>query len=159
MDQIVEEAAEIAAQRQAIHREAPDALAVGGQAPATHRALRAARMPRHDNRHTRLNAAATAGLDDLRHALVADRERSLERRPARDDRAIEIARSRRDRAHDRTLLRIHRGLGDFAKLNPTPSKKSQLLHPKPTISSFARRRTPPRLERRREGGAAAPQAA
>src|SRR3954463_14095384 len=138
MNQIVEEAAAIAAQRQAIHRVAPNALAVGGQAPATRRALRAARMPRHDNRHTRLPTAATAGLDDLRHALVADRERSLERRPARDDRTIEIARSRRDRAHDRTLLRIQRGLGDVAKLNPTASNKSQLLHPKRTISHHSR---------------------
>ena len=72
--------------------------------------------------------ARVADLDDLRHALVADREGTIERRYASDDRAVEITSGRGDRPHDRVVVGAQPRLRDLTELNLTATNERQLAH-------------------------------
>src|SRR3954452_18983078 len=115
-------------QRHPVHRETLDALAVCGETALTAWAFGAAGMPGHHHALAGRHTSAVADLDDLRHALVTDREGTVERRCAGDDRAIEIASGGGDRPDDRVLVRAQPRLRDLAELNPTATDERQLAH-------------------------------
>jgi len=75
--------------------------------------------------------AEVGHLDDLGDELVPERERTLERRGAGDDRGVEVARRHGQRADQRLRRTVHGGLGDVAPLHAPRLDEGQFAHLRP----------------------------
>ncbi len=109
--QVVEQPAEVAAERHAVHRKTGHLLAISHPALQARSTHRAARMPGHHDPRARDDARVIADIDHLGDAFVPDRERGPERRSTGDDRAIEVTRRRSDGTHDHWSSDSIRGSG------------------------------------------------
>ena len=118
-------------------------LAVAG-APATARGAVAAGDLKGDaHALARLDVAdAVADVDDLRHALMPERERARERRLAGHDQRVEVARGDGQRAHERRAVGVELRGGRLAPGELAGSEVVQLLHGR-GVSVTAREEYPP----------------
>jgi hypothetical protein len=87
-------------------------------------------VPRnHDLLSETQRCRAVTDVDHFCDALVANRKRPDERRGAGDDRAIEVARRRRDRAHDGVAGFLHTRFRDFGPAQLPPTHVLESPHP------------------------------